>query len=147
MPSEAQWEFAARGQKNLRYPWGDEAPDATRACFGQQKPTPVGRYPAGRGPFGTLDQAGNVWEWCKDRWEPGAYKTEVHQGPRLDPVIETGNVWVHGARGGSFLEIQPESTAWLAASFRSWGWGNDGYDRCGFRVVVVGAAAHAAAHR
>jgi formylglycine-generating enzyme required for sulfatase activity len=73
LPSEAQWEFAARGVDGLIYPWGNEPPpDATRACFGLDpktgQPAPVddSTRAAGRGPFGTLDQAGNVWEWCQD---------------------------------------------------------------------------------
>jgi len=141
LPSEAQWEFAARGLKNLHYPWADEpVPDATRACFDQQKPAPVGRYPAGRGPFGTLDQAGNVWEWCKDVWDPGAYKTKVHEGTPLDPVVEMGEKGVHSLRGGSFYVTQAESAQWLAAAFRRRNWFGFDLDFVGFRVVVVAAS-------
>jgi len=141
LPSEAQWEFAARGLKNLRYPWENEpVPDATLACFAQQKPAPVGRYPAGRGPFGTLDQAGNVWEWCKDVWDPRAYKTKVHEGTPVDPVVEKGEKGAHSIRGGSFLETQAESAQWLAAAFRLWSWFDGGNDNVGFRVVVVAAS-------
>jgi formylglycine-generating enzyme required for sulfatase activity len=139
LPSEAQWEFAARGTENRRYPWGDTpTPDATRACFAKEKPAPVGRYQAGRGPFGTLDQAGNVWEWCKDVWDAGAYKTEAHQGAPLDPLVETGDKKYRCRRGGGFGETQAESALWLAAAFRYWGWRDlDGGN--GFRVVVVAA--------
>lgn len=67
LPSEAQWEFAARSTDGRRYPWGNEEPDATRAVFGRKDGTAkVGSCPAGRGPFGHLDLAGNVWQWCRD---------------------------------------------------------------------------------
>jgi formylglycine-generating enzyme required for sulfatase activity len=140
LPSEAQWEFAARGLENRRYPWGDEPPDATLACFAQRKPAPVGRYPAGRGPFGTLDQAGNVWEWCKDVWHPRAYKSKIHRGTPLDPLVETGEENFRSLRGGSFREGQAESAEWLAAAFRRRNWYNnvfDSGDDRGFRVVVA----------
>ncbi|MCA8972983.1 MAG: SUMF1/EgtB/PvdO family nonheme iron enzyme, partial [Planctomycetes bacterium] len=89
LPSEAQWEYAARGTDGWRYPWGDDAPDPTRAVFGwdleKDKPTPVGSVPAGRGPFGHLDLAGNVWEWCADVWRGDAYRERAERDV-LDPV-------------------------------------------------------------
>jgi serine/threonine-protein kinase len=68
LPSEAQWEAAARGKDCRRYPWGNEAPTPEHANFDFNKgqPTAVGTFTPGAGPFGTLDQAGNVWEWMMD---------------------------------------------------------------------------------
>ena len=66
LPTEDQWEFAARGFDSRLYPWGGEEPDEKRACFASKQPATVGSFPAGRGPFGHQDLAGLVWEWSRD---------------------------------------------------------------------------------
>jgi formylglycine-generating enzyme required for sulfatase activity len=68
LPTEIEWEAAARGGDDRLWPWGDEVPDTTRATFGQGigGPSPVGLHPAGAAPCGALDLAGNVFEWTAD---------------------------------------------------------------------------------
>lgn len=77
LPTEAEWERAARGDDGRRFVWGDEPPSAERAAFSASsggRTSEVGSFPAGRGPYGHLDLAGNVWEWVEDAYDPYAYK-------------------------------------------------------------------------
>jgi len=79
LPSEAEWERAARGTEGRLYPWGDGPPTSERCASiapapgTAAAPAPVGRRPLGASPFGALDMAGNVWEWCEDWYDEDAY--------------------------------------------------------------------------
>jgi formylglycine-generating enzyme required for sulfatase activity len=97
LPTEAEWEYAARGGLNALFPWGDEPVDATRANFsgsGVHTTSPVGTYPANR--FGLFDMAGNVWEFLADEWQP------YPSAPQKNPVAGG----IRFSDGTSFLQVK-----------------------------------------
>jgi len=126
LPTEAEWEKAARGTEGAKFPWGKTEPTRAHANFGRARKgtTQVGAHPAGASPFGVEELAGNVAEWCEDVDDPTFYL----QGPERNPrnTVQPGDE-PHVVRGGSWMFDARSLRTFARNSFKP-----------GFRLEMVG---------
>ncbi|UCE42287.1 MAG: SUMF1/EgtB/PvdO family nonheme iron enzyme [Candidatus Aminicenantes bacterium] len=161
LPTAAQWEKGARGMDGRKFPWGNDKPDGTKANYadinywdkykdarqpdknindGYTETSPVGTYPKGSSPYGLLDMAGNVWEWCHDVYQPDYYTASPKKNPSGPPISGEPDQERVNRGGGSWTDrsghITPKGGHNLRSAARTGDEQNSSDDHMGFRICI-----------
>jgi len=161
LPTAAQFEKGVRGIDGRMFPWGNEPPDGTRANYadihywnkygdarqpdknvddGFVETSPVGSFPAGASPYGLMDMAGNVWEWCYDVYDRNYYAAMPDRNPTGGQDTGEPDQSREDRGGGSWTDrsghITPKGGHNLRSAARTGDEQNSSDDHLGFRICI-----------